>query len=137
VVSVKEWWRAVGWKEDPRLIFGKTIKGLREHQGISQEELAARMTKLGIGNWYQSTVYKVESASRPTSTDEVVALAHCLGVHPTFLWFEDATEAEARIVRSAIERNEESVSKYQRLTAEGQKLLKKQRAQLKALEGGR
>lgn len=55
------------------------ISHFREVAGISQTELARRMSERGF-KWTQSTVYKVESGNRNLGFAEGVALAQVLGV---------------------------------------------------------
>ena len=55
------------------------LRAYREAGGISQEELAQRMTDRGFG-FSQATVWKIESGQRPVRASELIALADSLGV---------------------------------------------------------
>src|SRR5262245_66531650 len=54
------------------------VRAYREAAGISQEELAQRMTDRGFG-FSQATIWKIESGQRPVRASELVALADCFG----------------------------------------------------------
>jgi transcriptional regulator with XRE-family HTH domain len=68
------------------------LRAYREAAGVSQEELAQRMTDRGFG-FGQATIWKIESGQRPVRASELIALADSLGVStPTTLTREpDAT----------------------------------------------
>jgi transcriptional regulator with XRE-family HTH domain len=51
----------------------------REAAGLSQEELAARMTERGFG-FTQATIWKIEQGKRPVKLSEAVALGDALGM---------------------------------------------------------
>lgn len=51
----------------------------REAAGLSQEELAERMTERGFG-FSQATVWKIEQGKRPVKLSEAVALGDALGM---------------------------------------------------------
>ena len=55
------------------------LRAYREAGGISQEELAQRMTDRGFG-FSQATVWKTESGQRPVRASELIALADSLGI---------------------------------------------------------
>ncbi len=55
------------------------LRVYRETRGVSQEELAQRMTDRGFG-FSQATIWKIEQGKRPVKIGEVVALAHALGL---------------------------------------------------------
>jgi transcriptional regulator with XRE-family HTH domain len=57
------------------------LRAYREAGGISQEELAQRMTDRGFG-FGQATIWKIESGQRPVRASELIALADSLGVVP-------------------------------------------------------
>ena len=48
--------------------------------GWSQETLAAEMRRLGYDGWQQSTIAKVESASRPLRVNELIDLCNVLSL---------------------------------------------------------
>ncbi len=55
------------------------VRAYREAAGISQEELAQRMTDCGFG-FSQATIWKIESGQRPVRASELIALTDALGV---------------------------------------------------------
>lgn len=59
--------------------FATTVRELRKARGWSQDELARRLSANGFA-MHQTTVAKLEGGTRPTSVDEVAALAVLLGV---------------------------------------------------------
>lgn len=60
-------------------MFGLNFRHARERAGLSQTELAKRMSTLGF-RWHQATVYKVESGDRPVKLGEALALENMLQV---------------------------------------------------------
>lgn len=70
----------VGMKNDkPSKTLGETVRRLREHEGISQEELADRC---GLHRTY---VGSVERGERNVSLANIVRLAKALNVSPPSL----------------------------------------------------
>lgn len=59
--------------------FATNLREYRETQGVSQEELARRMTARGFG-FSQATVWKIEQNKRPVRLGEATALAAALQV---------------------------------------------------------
>lgn len=55
------------------------LRESRERLGLSQDELAARMTERGFG-FTQATVWKIESGQRSVKVSEVAALGDALGL---------------------------------------------------------
>lgn len=53
------------------------VRALRERNGVSQEELAQRMSERGFG-FSQATIWKIESGQRPVKISEAVALSEAL-----------------------------------------------------------
>lgn len=53
------------------------VRNFRERQGLSQGELAQRMTDRGFG-FSQATIWKIESKQRPVKVSEAVALGDAL-----------------------------------------------------------
>lgn len=67
-------------KKNPRLVFGRTVRHLRsERLGISQEKFAERC---GLHRTY---VGDIERGERNVSLDNIVKIAHGLGVSPSRL----------------------------------------------------
>lgn len=59
--------------------FATNLREYRETQGVSQEELARRMSARGFG-FSQATVWKIEQNKRPVRLGEATALAEALEV---------------------------------------------------------
>lgn len=55
------------------------IRAYREARGISQEDLAGRLSAIGIP-FSQATVWKVENRQRPLKAAELIAVADVLGL---------------------------------------------------------
>jgi transcriptional regulator with XRE-family HTH domain len=53
------------------------VRAFRERNGLSQEELAQRMSERGFG-FSQATIWKIESGQRPVKISEAVALSEAL-----------------------------------------------------------
>jgi transcriptional regulator with XRE-family HTH domain len=60
-------------------LFGRRVRALRLAHGLTQGELADYMTAAGH-QMHQTTIAKLESASRPTNVGEIRAIASILGV---------------------------------------------------------
>ena len=83
-----------------RARFGENLKTQREHRGMSQDELAGRMTRRGHG-WYQSTVYKTERGEREASFTEANDLADILDCIPDrFLRAPEEVADEWRVLQA-------------------------------------
>lgn len=59
--------------------FAANLRERREAHGLSQDELAQRMTDRGFG-FSQATIWKIEQGKRPVKLSEVVALADAIGM---------------------------------------------------------
>lgn len=57
--------------------FAQNLRDYREAAGVSQEELARRMSERGYG-FSQATIWKIEQSKRPVRIGEAVALAEAL-----------------------------------------------------------
>jgi transcriptional regulator with XRE-family HTH domain len=55
------------------------LREWREAQGLSQGELAQRMSERGFG-FSQATIWKIEQGKRPVKVSEAVALAEAVGL---------------------------------------------------------
>lgn len=55
------------------------VREYRESRGLSQDELAQRMTDRGFG-FSQATIWKIESGQRPVKASEAAALADALDI---------------------------------------------------------
>src|SRR5689334_1907205 len=83
-------------QETPDERFGRNLRDLRDHEGMSQAELARQMTAHGHP-WHQSTVYRVEQGRQAASYSESRALAVILKTSmERFDWAgQEATETGA------------------------------------------
>ena len=69
-----------------REMHGGNLRAVREHRGMGQRELAARMAERGY-SWHQNTVTRAETGARDLSYGEIKALAAILRVHADrFSW---------------------------------------------------
>lgn len=75
----RPWWRALGRSAEPRAVLGQHVADLRRARGLDQSAIARRLTELGIPA-RQNTISRIENATRPVDVDELVALAHVLGL---------------------------------------------------------
>lgn len=56
------------------------LRSARERAGLSQSELARRVTEFGLRGFYQTTVARIESAQRALRAAEAVALCRVLDI---------------------------------------------------------
>jgi len=63
----------------PERILAQRLRGLREELGMTQKQLAERMTRRGF-SIRQTTIAKIEAGQRPVRVNEAVALANILAV---------------------------------------------------------
>lgn len=79
-----------------------SVRAYREARGVSQDELAQRMSDRGFG-FSQATVWKIESGQRPVKASELVALADALDVlTPMDLMSEPGVAGHRARMRSAV-----------------------------------
>lgn len=64
-----------GWNT----VFGQRIRGARTAAGLTQQEIADRMTAAGL-KMHQTAIAKIESGERPATVAEAMQLACILGV---------------------------------------------------------
>ena len=64
---------------DVERLFGARVRELRQARGWTQEELARRLTDAGY-SVHQTTIAKLEGATRPTDVAEAAAIAAIFGV---------------------------------------------------------
>ncbi len=82
-------------QQTPEQQTGELVRHHRIAHGLSQQELAAAMTSLGL-SWHQTTVAKTEAAERPIRVNELVALARVLDVPASTLVEESRGHAGGR-----------------------------------------
>lgn len=83
------------------LDFGRRVKRLRKDVGLTQKELADRLSQWGR-SYHQTTVAKLESGNRPTTLEELIPLSVALGVSQReFFQDPSPTESAERRVREA------------------------------------
>ncbi|MGW9167906.1 helix-turn-helix transcriptional regulator [Agromyces sp. NPDC055658] len=80
-------------------VFGPALREVREAAGLSQDELAVRMSAEGFG-FSQATIYKIENRKRKVGLGEALALAAILRVPVERLAIPERNTAAA--VREAI-----------------------------------
>jgi transcriptional regulator with XRE-family HTH domain len=91
------------WGEDPQRILGMRLRALREAAGLSQGQLAQRMTDAGF-SMHQTTIGKIELNERDVSVNEAVALASVLGVALADLLADPELDAEAADLQAELQR---------------------------------
>lgn len=79
--------------KDEAVTFGRRVKALRQAAGLTQRQLAERLSEWGEKDYHQTTVAKLETGNRPTSLAELIPLAVALGVSQRE-FFEDPTPAD-------------------------------------------
>ena len=70
--------------QEARALMGENLRKIREDRGLSQSQLADRMTERGF-KWSPTTVADVEKARRGLQTDELLGAALCLASSPAGL----------------------------------------------------
>lgn len=90
--------------------FGASLQEIRKHAGLTQADLAERMTDAGYP-MSRVMVAKTEGATRPTSIEEMAAFSAVLGVPVTYLLPAAMTGATSTAVLEVL--------RASRLTAEG------------------
>jgi transcriptional regulator with XRE-family HTH domain len=78
----------------PERLLGLRLRTLREVAGMTQQQLAARMTQLGF-SMRQTTIAKIEAGQRPVRVNEAVTLADTFGVDISDLLADQVPSNEA------------------------------------------
>lgn len=60
-------------------LLARNVRATREHRGLSQTQLAKRMSNYGLA-WLQNTIQRIEHQQRRVDIAEAHALARALGV---------------------------------------------------------
>ena len=63
---------------DPDAVFAQCLRAAREAAGLTQQQLAGHLTRLGY-SMRQTTISKIEAGQRPVWLGEAVALADAVG----------------------------------------------------------
>jgi transcriptional regulator with XRE-family HTH domain len=87
--------------EDPQRILGVRLRALREEAGMTQAQLAERMTRLGFP-MHQTTVAKIEANQRPVTVNEAVLLASVVGFTLQDLLADPAADKETAALREEL-----------------------------------
>jgi transcriptional regulator with XRE-family HTH domain len=89
--------------------FAANLREYRESRGMSQEELAQRMTERGFG-FSQATIWKIEQGKRPVKISEAAALADAIDL---LSWSELTLTPEASRHHARLQRaNREAYDTY-------------------------
>jgi transcriptional regulator with XRE-family HTH domain len=88
--------------EDPERIFGQRLRVLREEAGMTQAQLAERMTGQGFP-MHQTTIGKIEANQRPVRVNEASMLAGILGLQLSDLLADPDLTAEVAELREELE----------------------------------
>ena len=94
----------------PERIFAQRLRGCRDELGMTQQQVADRMTRQGF-SMKQTTIAKIEAGQRPVRINEAVALANILGLQLVDLVGDPVASGEVaeldaerrRLVREIIE----------------------------------
>ena len=81
---------------DVERLFGARVRELRQARGWTQEELAQLLTDAGYP-MHQTTIAKLEGATRPTDVAEMVAIAAIFGVSIGALFRTTPTRIQVQI----------------------------------------
>jgi transcriptional regulator with XRE-family HTH domain len=92
-----------GSPDDADARMGANVRSLREGKGISQAELARRMSEAGYP-WHQSTVGRAEAGRQSVRASEAEALARIFGVTVDRLLWAGPEAAEAAMASAAVTR---------------------------------
>lgn len=115
--------------------FGRRVRALRAAAGITQADLADKMTHLGV-SMRQGMIAKLERGARPTSVGEIAVLANVLGVPPSSLLVpEDALPQDVATILDMRMNAIQTASLLQELISQGQQIMERiemKREQLRA-----
>lgn len=76
---------------------GKLIRKHRNERGLTQEQLPARLTVLGVPDVHQRWVSKTELGRRQLTLEDLFLVALALGVSPVRLLAKDDDDAEIHL----------------------------------------
>jgi transcriptional regulator with XRE-family HTH domain len=106
-------------------IFARRLREVRQQAGVTQQQLAARMTEVGH-KLHRSAVAKVELGERPVTIGEAVQLAGVLGVPLMELITDRGAATELERQHAARVEAQIAVRSLQHEAAERHKLLEEQ-----------
>ncbi|GAA4225971.1 hypothetical protein GCM10022254_09320 [Actinomadura meridiana] len=119
--------------------FVQRAKDRRVQLGLSQSELARRMTELSPATWHQMTVARTEAGERPIRLDEATLLAELLGLAPPFggaLAAERAADALIADLRDQMcDRHQERIAELTSELARARIRIRDQERALKKIRG--
>ena len=101
--------------DDPERILGMRLRALREEAGLTQAQMAERMTGQGFP-MHQTTVAKIEANQRPVRVNEAVMFAAILNLGLPGLLADPELDEEAADLRAQMQQ-----AAVQRLEAETQR----------------
>ncbi|MGO3392601.1 helix-turn-helix domain-containing protein [Glutamicibacter arilaitensis] len=85
------------------LNFIRNMKRIREAQGLSQGQFAARMTKeFGWDGFHQTTISRIEKGERPVRLGEAAGIAEALGVEVWKMLLPDDASKQLANLESSI-----------------------------------
>jgi len=108
---------------------GSNVRFLRQEKGLKQSELAEEMQKVGMENWYQTTVSRVERGSQALTGADVIALSKVLGGDVIVGTALDATlkvaanNLASREVKIRLAYLEEAVEEFQKVIGQLRELV--------------
>lgn len=82
---------------------GENLKRYRDNSGLTQTELAERLSELGFA-FQQPTILKVEHGKRGLRMDEALAVAEILHIEVSLLWGQGDELANAQAEHQAARR---------------------------------
>lgn len=106
-------------------IFARRLREVRQQAGVTQQQLAARMTEVGH-KLHRSAVAKIELGERPVTIGEAVQLAGILGVPLVELVTDRGAATELERQHAVRVEAQIAVRSLQHEAAERHKLLKEQ-----------
>jgi transcriptional regulator with XRE-family HTH domain len=106
-------------------IFAGRLREVRQQAGVTQQQLAARMTATGH-KVHRSTIAKIELGERPVTIGEAVQLAGLLGIPLMELVTDHGAETERERDHAARVEAQIAVRSLQHEAAERYKLLEEQ-----------
>ena len=82
----------------------RNLKATREHQGLSQAELAKRVTAIGVPGMHQTTIARIEGGQRSLRAAEAIAISRALETSLEWL-SESRASAQLRTTKDYLNEN--------------------------------